>query len=332
MKKILLITTGGTLACGETENGLAPSLTAEEILSYIPKAEGICHIETLFVSNIDSTNVTISHWRKTVKAIEENYDEFDGFVITHGTDTLAYTASALSYMIQNSPKPIVLTGSQKPITEKDTDAKKNLLDSFIYVSADDSYGVSVVFGGKVIVGTRARKERSKSFNAFSSTNYPYKATIENGEIKRIFTEIKPQGEIEFFYNMSDSICTLKFTPNMKPEILSYLFKNYDCLIFESFGVGGIPEYLLETFYEEMQKPSEKIKCVVITTQIANEGSDMEIYAVGKKVKEEFKLIETYDMNFEAAYTKLMWILGSGETDYEKIREKFYSPINYDIMK
>lgn len=332
MKNILLITTGGTLACGETENGLAPSLSAEEILSYIPEAEGICHIETLFVSNIDSTNVTISHWRKMVQAIEERYDKFDGFVIIHGTDTLAYTASALSYMIQNSQKPIVLTGSQKPITEKDTDAKKNLLDSFIYVSADDSYGVSVVFDGKVIAGTRARKERSKSFNAFSSINHPYKATIEKGEIKRNFPETKPQGKTEFFYNMGDSICTLKFTPNMKPEILSYLFKNYDCLIFESFGVGGIPEYLLETFYEEMQKPSEKIKCVVITTQIANEGSDMGIYAVGKKVKEEFKLIETYDMNFEAAYAKLMWILGSGETDYDRIREKFYSPINYDILK
>ena len=144
MKKILMITTGGTLACGETENGLAPKFSADEILSYIPEVRTFCDVDTLCVSNIDSTNVTIKHWQMMVKAIEDNYEKYDAFVITHGTDTLAYTSSALSYMIQNSKKPIVLTGSQKPIKDKDTDAKINLLDSFIYASDDNSYGVSVV--------------------------------------------------------------------------------------------------------------------------------------------------------------------------------------------
>ena len=331
MKKILMITTGGTLACGETENGLAPELSADEILSFVPEIKKICDVDTLYISNIDSTNVTIKHWQMMANAIKDNYEKYDAFVITHGTDTLAYTSSALSYMIQNSKKPIVLTGSQKPIKDNDTDAKINLLDSFIYASDDHSYDVSVVFGGKVIAGTRARKERTKSFDAFSSLNYPYKATISNGVLNRNFDEIKPDNDVIFYNDMSDSVCTLKFTPSMKPEIITYLFENYDAIIFESFGVGGIPEYLLDTFYAEMNKPSAKGKCVVVTTQIANEGSNMELYAVGKKVKEDFKLIETYDMNFESALTKLMWILGTKCSDYDKIREKFYAPINYDIF-
>ena len=128
-------------------------------------------------------NVTISHWRKTVKAIEENYDKFDGFVIAHGTDTLAYTASALSYMIQNSKKPVVITGSQKPINMDITDAKTNLIDSFTYASDDKSQGVSIVFDGKVIAGTRAKKVRSKSYNAFSSIDFPFLAVIQDGQIK-----------------------------------------------------------------------------------------------------------------------------------------------------
>ncbi len=331
VKKLLLITTGGTLACGETDNGLAPELDAGGILSYVPEVCDICLVEPYYVSNIDSTNVTVGHWQMMVKAVEENYDKFDAFVITHGTDTLAYSAAALSYMIQNSRKPIVLTGSQKPIKDDDTDAKINLLDSFIYATDNDSCGVSVVFGGKVIAGTRARKERTRSFDAFSSLNHPYKATIINGVLKRCFAEEKPAENVAFYHQMSDSICTLKFTPGMKPEILSYLFENYDCLVFESFGVGGIPDYMADAFYAEMNKPSAKGKCVVITTQIANEGSNMGMYAVGRKVKEDFNLIETYDMTFEAAVTKLMWILGMGYNDYDIIRDKFYSKVNYDII-
>ena len=331
MKKILMITTGGTLACGETENGLVPELSADEILSFVPEIKKICDVDTLHVSNIDSTNVTIRHWQMMANAIKDNYEKYDAFVITHGTDTLAYTSSALSYMIQNSKKPIVLTGSQKPIKDNDTDAKINLLDSFIYASDDHSYDVSVVFGGKVIAGTRARKERTKSFDAFSSLNFPYKAIISNGVLNRNFDEIKPDNDVIFYNDMSDSVCTLKFTPSMKPEIITYLFENYGSIIFESFGVGGIPEYLLDTFYAEMNKPSSQGKCVVVTTQISNEGSNMELYAVGKKVKDDFKLIETYDMNFESALTKIMWILGMGASDYDKIKDYFYKCINYDVF-
>jgi len=331
MKKILMIGTGGTIASRQTDNGLAPGLTPEDILSYIPAVKDVCEVHTLQVCNLDSTNVAPEHWKLMVKAVEENYYNYDGFVICHGTDTLAYTAAALSYMIQNSAKPVVITGAQKPINMDVTDAKSNLLDSFIYAADEDSQNVNIVFDGKVIVGTRARKERAKSFNAFSSLNYPCPAVIQDGMIIRYIQEIPIQGDVHFYYEMRESICTLKFIPGMKPDILSYLFEHYDCIVLESFGVGGIPQKLVEAFYEQMQKWSAKGKFVVMTTQVANEGSNMAVYEVGKKVKQDFNMIEAYDMTFEATITKLMWLLGMNHSNYDWIRNKFYTRINHDVL-
>jgi len=331
VKKILMIGTGGTIASLKTEDGLAPGLTPADVLSYIPAVSEVCEVSTMQVCNLDSTNMTPEHWKLMVKAVEENYYKYDGFVICHGTDTLAYTAAALSYMIQNSAKPIVVTGAQKPINMDVTDAKSNLLDSFIYASDDDSQNVNIVFDGKVIVGTRARKERAKSFNAFSSLNYPFPAVIQDGMIVRYIPEIPIQGDVHFYYDMKERVCTLKLIPGMKPDILSYLFGHYDCIVIESFGVGGIPQSLVQAFYDEMDKWSESGKFVVMTTQVANEGSHMTVYEVGKKVKQDFNLIEAYDMTFEATITKLMWILGMGMHDYDRIKSKFYTCINHDTL-
>ena len=127
-KKILLITTGGTIASDITEEGLAPKLSPEEMVSYLPDMEE-CELTTLPICNIDSTNVTLHEWQLMSETIETHYTKYDGFVIAHGTDTMAYTACALSYMIPNPDKPIVLTGAQKPIHFDSTDARKNLADS-----------------------------------------------------------------------------------------------------------------------------------------------------------------------------------------------------------
>ena len=155
MKKILLICTGGTIASIPSKNGLVPNITSKEILTYIPEAKSICDIDTIQLSNLDSTNICYHNWLDIVNCIKEHYDLYDGFVITHGTDTMAYTASCLSYLIQNSNKPIVLTGSQKSIATNDSDARSNLLHSLIYVTNKDAKGVKIVFNGKVILGTRA---------------------------------------------------------------------------------------------------------------------------------------------------------------------------------
>lgn len=331
MKKILMIGTGGTIASMQTEFGLAPGLTPADILSYIPAVRQVCEVDSIQVCNLDSTNVTPEHWRLLARTVEERYEAYEGFVICHGTDTLAYTAAALSYMIQNSTKPIVITGAQKPIQMDVTDARTNLLDSFIYAADDESQNVNIVFDGKVIAGTRAKKERAKSYDAFSSINFPYLAVIQEGMIVRYIREPSCSKEVSFSYDMKDSVYVLKLIPGMHASILPYLFVHYDCIVIESFGVGGIPNTLVQEFYREMKEWEGKGKYVVMTTQVANEGSNMTVYEVGKRVKQDFKLLEAYDMTLEAVITKMMWLMGRGKTDYEGMKGEFYTEINHDIL-
>ena len=331
MKRILMIGTGGTIASTQTEYGLAPGLTPADILSYIPAVRQVCEVDTIQVCNLDSTNVTPEHWRLLARSVEENYEAYDGFVICHGTDTLAYTAAALSYMIRNSAKPIVITGAQKPIQMDVTDARTNLLDSFIYAADHESQNVNIVFDGKVIAGTRAKKERAKSYDAFSSINFPYLAVIQEGMIVRYIKEPPCAEPVGFSYDMKDSVYVLKLIPGMHASILPYLFAHYDCIVIESFGVGGIPNTLVQEFYREMKEWEGKGKYVVMTTQVANEGSNMTVYEVGKRVKQDFKLLEAYDMTLEAVITKMMWLMGKGRADYERMKEDFYTEINHDIL-
>ena len=167
MKRILVIGTGGTIACKRDDDGLKPVMSSEELLSFVPDTKTFCHADTLQVLNIDSTNMQPAHWLMIAQSVKEHYDQYDGFVICHGTDTMAYTAAALSYLIQDSPKPIVITGAQKPIDMENTDARTNLSDSLLFASCKKAHGVNLVFDGKVIAGTRGKKERTKSYNAFS---------------------------------------------------------------------------------------------------------------------------------------------------------------------
>ena len=331
MKKILMIGTGGTIASKQTENGLAPGLTPNDILACIPQVKHVCGVETLQVCNIDSTNVTPEHWKLMVEAVEKHYDAYDGFVICHGTDTLAYTAAALSYMIQNSPKPIVVTGAQKPINMDVTDAKTNLLDSFIYAADDDSEDVSIVFDGKVIIGTRAKKERAKSYNAFSSINFPYPAVIQDGQVIRYIPPVRHKGEVRFYHDMKDSVYVLKLVPGMRSGVLTQILEQYDCVVIESFGVGGLPDSITAEVYEGMKKWKKEGKLIVMTTQVVSEGSNMTVYEVGKKVKQDFNLLEAYDMTLEATITKLMWLMAQPAKDYEEIKKRFYRMINHDIL-
>ena len=300
-------------------------------MSYIPQVKDVCDVETIQVCNIDSTNMTPKEWVLLSRTIEKYYYDYDGFVVCHGTDTLAYTASALSYMIQNSSKPIVITGAQKPIDMDVTDAKTNLLDSFIYASDDDSQDVNIVFDGKVIVGTRAKKERAKSYNAFSSINYPYPAVIQDQKVIRYIPSIPYMRKVRFYHEMTNSVYVLKLIPGMTPDVLPYLFEHYDCIVIESFGVGGLPESVVDGFYEEMESFREKGKLVVMTTQVANEGSNMTVYEVGKKVKQDFNLLEAYDMTLESVITKMMWIMSLKPENYDEVIRLFYEMVNHDIL-
>ena len=212
MKKILLIATGGTIASQVGEQGLIPEISAENLLKCVPEIYEFCEPSAIQIYNIDSTNITPKHWIKLASTIAENYDKYDGFVIAHGTDTMAYTAAGLSYMIQNSSKPIVITGSQKPINMDVTDAKTNLLDSFIYASDEKSQGVVIVFDGKVIAGTRAKKFRSKSYNAFESIDFPVLAMIQDEQIMRYIPMLPYEEEVAFYTDLNPNVFLLKLIP------------------------------------------------------------------------------------------------------------------------
>ncbi len=328
-KKILLIATGGTIASKRSYQGLAPQITPEELLGYIPQVEEICEVAAMQLLNLDSTNMEPVHWRMMVHAIREKYEDYDGFVIAHGTDTMAYTAAALSYLIQNSKKPIVITGSQKPIDLEITDAKLNLLDSFLYAADSASQGVQIVFDGKVIAGTRAKKVRSKSYNAFSSIDYPCLAMIQDRNIMRYIPMIPYQEEVSFYEEMNEKIYLMKLIPGMKPTVLKLIFELYDCIVVESFGVGGIPKSLTDEFYHYCQQYPEKV--VVMATQVAHEGSDMTVYEVGHHMKTNCCFLESYDMTLESVIAKLMWILGKKELKKEEIEDVFYKSINFDLI-
>ncbi len=324
MKELLLITTGGTIASGKTSDGLVPHLSAKELFSYIPEYEGICRVEFLELFNIDSTNVQPYHWIELAKNIEENYERYDGFIICHGTDTLAYTAAALSYLVQNTAKPIVLTGSQKPISEDNTDARTNLLDSLRYACSGDS-GIVIVFGGHVIAGTRARKQRTKSYNAFTSINFPDVANVLG---ERVIRYIPYQGEreVKFYDELNSRVFLLKLTPGMPKEVFSATAELYDGLVIESYGVGGIPDIYLE----EIEALVKMGKTIIMATQVSNEGSDIKVYRVGQIIKKKYNLLETYDMTLESTVTKLMWVLGQTNDDKE-IRRLFCTCINHDLL-
>ena len=239
MKKILLIGTGGTIASEVTHNGLAPELTTEQLLAHIPAISDICEVECIQLLSLDSTNITPEHWLMMAQCIRKNYHAYDGFVLTHGTDTMAYTTAALSYLIQGSPKPIILTGAQKPIGFDSTDSKINLLDAFRCAS-EDMPGVSIVFNNQVILGTRARKTRSKSFQAFSSINYPDLGVLRDGVLLRYIRQ--DCGAYPMFYDRLDTkVALMKLVPGADRTMADFLLERNDALIIESFGVGGLPE-------------------------------------------------------------------------------------------
>ena len=286
-------------------------------------------MDTLQLFNLDSTNIWPGHWLKIVAAIAEHFDAYDGFVICHGTDTMAYTAAALSYLIQNCPKPIVITGAQKPIDLEITDAKTNLTDSFLYAASQEAAGVHIVFDGKVILGTRARKTRSKSHNAFSSINYPCPAIIQDDRVITYIPQV-PQGEMRVYQTLNPKVALLKLTPGLGPEFLSQLLAQNDGVIIESYGVGGVPHNEYCDFPSVIAEGARAGKTIIMTTQVPSEGSDMAVYQVGHRIKEAYDMIEAYDMTTEAVLTKLMWILGQ-TADPGRIAQLFYTPVSFDLF-
>ena len=329
MRKLLLIATGGTIASDHGETGLTPMLGAGALLTHVPKIQDMYKVDAVQPVNLDSTNMRPADWLTIAGCIRKYYDLYDGFVVAHGTDTMAYTASALSYLIQSSPKPIALTGAQKSIVTEDTDARINLYDAFAYAADRRSHGVSIVFDGRVITGTRARKIRTKSRNAFESVDFPCLAMIRDGRIFRYIPEEKPE-KCRFFDVIEPGVASLKLTPGLGADVLDALRNCLNALVVESFGVGGVPNLEEGGLLTAIRRWRDEDKIVAVTTQVPYEGSDMAVYEVGRRALSEGGVLEAYTMTPETAVVKLMWILGQTR-DADEVKRLFYTPVAHDLL-
>ena len=333
MKRILVIATGGTIASMPSEEGkggLTPALGGDELVARVPLIGELCDIDVVQPMNIDSTNMTPAGWLRIAAEIERAYDAYDGFVVLHGTDTMAYSAAALSYLVQGSPKPIALTGSQQPMSAPFTDAKLNLYQSLLWACDDAARDVSVVFDGKVIVGTRAHKQRTMSFNAFTSVNWPLAAIIRGGRVVRegggapsaASASVRPL----FSHTLDENVVVLKLTPGLQPHVFEALAANCSAVILETFGIGGIPAGFEDTLFSWVDAGHT----LVLTTQVPEEGLDLGVYEVGRAYVEHPGILLGGDMTVEALVAKTMWVCGTASN--RSVRDRlFYQSINQDRL-
>lgn len=322
MKKILLLTTGGTIASRNGANGLQPVLNAGELLGAFTYDALRFDITAVSVLDMDSSNIQPEEWQIIARKIEREYRNYDGFIITHGTDTMAYTASALSYMLRNLTKSVVLTGSQIPIGQDISDAQANLTTALWAVEAD-IWGVSVAFNRRVIRGTRAVKVSTMSFDAFQSVNAPYMAQI-TAEGMRVADDgrryVVPGEPFTVVPELFSKVFLLKVIPGTQPDLIESLpALGYKSLVIEAFGAGGI-HYLHRNLLRSLERLIGNGILVVICSQCLYDCSDLTLYEVGRQLL-EIGVVPALDMTTEAIVTKLMWIWGQ-TNEYREAKELF----------
>ncbi len=283
MKKILLLATGGTIASVPSADGLVPGLEGRYLVEMVPEIAGMCELECQEILNLDSSNIEPVHWQKIVKSIADNYSAFDGFIITHGTDTMAYTCAALSMMLDNVSKPIAVTGAQLSMIEDGTDAKRNLLHA-VQAAVSDLKGVALVFGDVIIHGCYAKKLCTQNFNGFKSINYPYLAKFdEEGIIWNTENHCGGacgKGKLQVADKLEPKVCVIKITPGLKPDILFWLAENgYKGVILEGFGNGGVPNDSIN-WLPALGEIIKKGIRVVCTSQCIYDGVNLERYPIG----------------------------------------------------
>lgn len=328
MKHIKFITTGGTIASSPTDEGLVPTLDSREIYTLIGQGFDNIEVDLIDLMSLDSSNMQPEEWQLIAEEITKHVHHCDGIVLTHGTDTMAYTASALSFMLQNIPIPVVITGSQLPIQHPLSDGIENIRMAFT-MAMQERPGIFVAFNRKVLLGTRAVKVRTMGFDAFDSINQAVVASIDARGL-HINDDIIPatKGIFSLQKELSTNVFLIKLTPGFNPNVFDILIDlNYKGIVVEAFGAGGM-SFIRRDLTSKLQELVEKGISVVICSQCLYDGSDFTVYQTGKKAIKN-GIIQSYDMTSEAAVTKLMWALGNFKTA-DEIRSFFMTNIAGEI--
>ncbi|MGM9550396.1 MAG: asparaginase [Faecousia sp.] len=317
-KKILLLTTGGTIASVPGGEGLEPrrAEVMERELEQLRTYYDICVRDVIC---LDSSNIRPEEWQLIARHIFEDRFGFDGVVVSHGTDTMAYTASAVTYMLPNIDVPVVFTGSQLPLTDMLSDGPDNLRTAFA-MAASGCPGVFLAFDRKVMLGCRAVKVRASGFSAFESVNARYAALVSNrGLVADPRVLPRRSGEPRLLCDISKNVFLLKLTPGLNPAVFDMLAAmGYKGIVIEAFGLGGVN--VLHRGLRGIRRCVEDGVSVVVTTQCLYDSADLQVYQVGSKLL-ELGVIQGRDMTSEAAMTKLMWAIGQG-MEQEQISEIF----------
>ena len=308
MKNILFVTTGGTIVCEATEDGLIPSLSGQDIIDRMPELKTLGKITVQDICKLDSSNIQPENWSQWVKIIGDNYEKYDGFVITHGTDTMAYTSSALSCMLINLGKPVVLTGSQVPLNLANSDARSNLELAFTIATSNLS-GVFIAFGNKVIKGDRAKKIFAKNFNAFESVNETPVLFFDKNGVKKNLPQKEVLGNFSVVEKLEPRVMAISITPGLKSDIIDFaVAQGYRGIVLECFGAGGVATDKND-FLPAIKRAIKAGVRVVCVSQCLFDGVDLTLYPMGILAAQAG--VESGGvMTLEAALTKLMVVLAN----------------------
>ena len=305
MKKILLLATGGTIASRKTTHGLSPALSGEDVRAAIDAVDAA--IEVIDLLSLDSTNIAPCHWQMIARKIAELRTNYDGFIITHGTDTMAYTAAALYYMLEHIDRPVVITGSQRPLGTDGSDAEQNL--RLAYEAACSGFaGVCLAFGGRLIHGNAAKKMYSLADDAFRS--------IGRAEID-LTAPSAPSAPFRLHDALDTRVAVIRLYPGMKPiTIDAHIASGYRGIILEGYGLGSVPgDDAEESFLPSLDRARTRACTVVLTTQCVYDGADLSHYEVGIRAA-ELGALSGGTRPIEALYPRLMQLLAEtpeGET-------------------
>ena len=338
---VLLIYTGGTIGMIENqETGALEAFNFDQLIENVPELKRFNYrIDSYqFASPIDSSDMEPSLWSKLVKIIEKNYEIYDGFVILHGTDTMAYTASALSFMLEDLSKPVILTGSQLPIGKLRTDGKENLITAIEIAAAKHPDGTAIVpevcifFENHLLRGNRTTKINAENFNAFRSYNYPTLATAGihiKYDHEKIY-KADPTKRLKPHYLYDTNVIVLTLFPGIQENIIRNILHTpgLRAVVLKTYGAGNAPQK--PWFIKLLKEATERGIVIVNISQCLTGMVEMGLYETGLHLLDA-GVISGYDSTVEALITKLMFLLGHGKSDKE-IRELMNQPIAGEFTK